>query len=353
MLLLLVGLSHKTAPVEIREKIAFSENKLVGALNSLLKYDTISEAVIISTCNRSEIYVATNDIDKGKKNVIDFLSSYHGLKPKEITDFLYFKIALDVVYHLFRVASSLDSMVVGEAQILGQVKEAYTRAFEAGATNVILNRLFRHAFSVGKRVRTETEIGESAVSISYAAVELAKKVFENLEGKTIMIIGAGKMSELTAKHLLASGVTSVIVSNRTYDKATELAKQFNGRAVRFDEYINYMVEADIVISSTGAPHYVIKKEDVVKVMQLRKHKPIFFIDIAVPRDVEPEVNNVYNAYLYDIDDLESVVEVNILERKREAEKSETIVNAEVEDFFAWLNVLEVAPTIAALKEMAE
>ncbi len=353
MFLLLVGLSHKTAPVEIREKIAFPESKLVGALNSLLKNDFISEAVILSTCNRSEIYVVTNNLDKGKEGVVNFLCSYHDLSRKRLEGFLYFKTGLDVTYHLFRVISSLDSMVVGEAQILGQVKEAYSHAFEAGATNVILNRLFRHAFSVGKRVRTETEIGESAVSISYAAVELAKKVFEDLRGKTVMIIGAGKMSELTAKHLLGNGVTSVIVSNRTHERAVELAHKFQGRAVKFDENLEYMVEADIVISSTGAPHYVIKKDDVVKIMQARKHKPIFFIDIAVPRDVEPEVNDIYNAYLYDIDDLGSVVEANIAERRKEAEKCEAIVSEEVEEFFAWLNSLEVVPAISALKKKAE
>lgn len=270
-----------------------------------------------------------------------------------MSKYFYYHDSHEALHHLFRVAASLDSMVIGEAQILGQLKEAYTCSFEAEGTNVVLNRLFRHSFAVGKRVRTETEIGDSAVSISYAAVELAKKVFEDLRGRRAIIIGAGEMSELTTKYLVANGVSSVLVANRTYERAVELAERFSGRAVKFDELPEYIARADIIISSTGAPHYVIKKEDVAKAMQKRRNNPIFFIDIAVPRDVDPEVNNIYNAFLYDIDDLQSVVDANLSERAREAKKAEVIVEKEVEKFISWLSSLEVVPTISALKEVAE
>ncbi len=304
MHIVVAGLSHKTAPVEVREKLSFGENRLEEALHHLVAHEHLSEAVIISTCNRTEVYL------------------------------------------VYRVVSSLDSMVVGEAQILGQVKSAYSHAFEAGVTNVVLNRLFRQALSVGKKVRTETEIGESAVSISYAAVELAKKVFEDLEGRVVMVIGAGEMSELTAMHLVESGASSVLVSNRTFERAVEIAKRFGGKAVKFDAMLNHMVDADIVISSTGAPHFVLKREDVALIMHRRRGKPIFFIDIAVPRDIDPEVNKLDNAYLYDIDDLQAVVNTNIAERDREGQRAELIIDKEVEDFAAWLNSLEVVPTIA-------
>jgi len=348
-----VGLSHKTAPVEIREKLSFPEGKLKESLRRLLSYPHISEGVVLSTCNRTEVYAVCNNPRKGREDIVKFLCDYHELEKRELSRYLYFHDSIDAIHHLFDVAASLDSMVVGEAQILGQVKEAYNHSFEIGATSIIFNRLFRHAFRVGKRVRTETRIGESAVSISYAAVELAKTVFEDLKGHTVMIIGAGKMSELTAKHLLANGVSSVIVSNRTYERAVELAERFQGKAVRFDENIKYMAKADIVISSTGAPHYVVKKDDVAKVMQMRRNRPIFFIDIAVPRDVDPGVNDLYNVFLYDIDDLESVVKANLAEREKEAEKAEAITDGEVEEFLSWLQSLEVTPIVFALKERAE
>ncbi|MDI6689336.1 MAG: glutamyl-tRNA reductase [Actinomycetota bacterium] len=353
MHIIVMGLSHKTAPVEIREKLTFPESKLEESLQCLLKYDHISEGVILSTCNRTEIYAVSDDPDRGKEDLIKFLSQYHNLDPKKFRNHLYFRHSIDVIHHLFEVVTSLDSMVVGEAQILGQVKGAYAHAFEAHATSVIFNRLFRHAFKVGKRVRTETGIGESAVSVSYVAVELAKKVFEDLAGRTVMIIGAGEMSELTAKHLVANGVTSVLVSNRTYERAVELANRFHGKAVKFDEFPDYMVDTDIVISSTGAPHYIVKRKTVAEAMRRRRFKPIFLIDIAVPRDIDPEVNKIYNVFLFDIDDLQSVVDANLAERAREARKAELIIDREVEEFMAWLSSLEVVPTIAALRKRAE
>jgi len=353
MHIIVAGLSHKTAPVEVRETVTFPEQILSDALHMLTGYPSINEAVILSTCNRMEIYVVANDPDKGKDDVIRFISDYHSLERDKLEKYLYFREGKNAILHLFRVASSLDSMVIGEAQILGQVKTAYNAAFEAEATSTVMNRLFRHGFSAGKRVRTETEIGESAVSISYAAVELAKKVFESLSGRTVMLIGAGEMIELTATHLLSNGVSNVIVTNRTYERAESLARKYNGVAVRFNDFVDQMVHADIVISSTGAPHYVVTKDHVSFVMQKRKNKPIFFIDIAVPRDIDPSAAKIYNVFAYDIDDLDSVVQTNLEERKKAATIAEEIVEHEVLSFSSWLASLEVAPTIASLRRMAE
>jgi len=353
MHIVVVGLSHKTAPVETREKLSFVENRLEEVLHHLLAYGHVNEGIIISTCNRTEIYIVCDDVEAGKDDVKQFLVDYCDTEASEFNKYLYYHDSVEAVHHLFRVAGSLDSMVVGEAQILGQVKTAYSHAFEADATNVVFNRLFRQALAVGKKVRTETGIGESAVSISYSAVELAKKVFEDLSGRTVMVIGAGEMSELTALHLVDNGVSSVLVSNRTYERAVELAERFGGKAIKFDAMLNHMVDTDIVISSTGAPHFVINKHDVAKVMHRRRGKPIFFIDIAVPRDIDPSVNKIDNAYLYDIDDLQAVVDSNVAEREREGQRAELLIDKEVEEFVGWLNSLEVVPAIAELKEKAE
>ncbi|HZD60566.1 MAG TPA: glutamyl-tRNA reductase [Anaerolineae bacterium] len=353
MHVIVAGLSHKTAPVEIRETVTFPEQVLSDSLHALIGYPAINEAVILSTCNRMEIYVVASDPDKGRDNIIQFICDYHKLSRDKLVDYLYFHEGTSAIHHLFRVASSLDSMVIGEAQILGQVKNAYNAAFEVDATATVLNRLFRHALRSGKRVRTETEIGESAVSISYAAVELAKKVFETLKGRTVMLVGAGEMIELTATHLVSNGVNKVIVTNRTFERAEALAQKFNGSAVRFNDFIDHMAYADIVISSTGAPHQIVSKSQVSHVMQKRKNKPIFFIDIAVPRDIDPAVANLYNVFAYDIDDLDSVVQTNLEERKKAAEIAEGIVENEVYDFSSWLSCLEVTPTIASLRRHAE
>jgi glutamyl-tRNA reductase len=285
--------------------------------------------------------------------VLDFLCEYHDLDRHELVRYLYFVDGADVVRHLFRVTSSLDSMIVGEAQILGQVKDAYTCSFETGGCSRIFNKLFRQSFEVGKRVRTETDIGESAVSISYAAVELAKKVFEDLEGKSVLVVGAGEMSELTAKHLMANGVKTVLVANRTYERAVELAECFDGEAIRYDDLFERMRDADIVISSTGAPHAVITKDKVAGALKRRKRGPLFLIDIAVPRDIEPEVNELGGVFLYDIDDLEGVVEANLEERMREAQRAEAIIAEELGSFRAWLESMEVVPTVAAIRANAE
>lgn len=353
MFIIVTGLSHKTAPVEVREKLSFPAEKQKEALGLLLKSPVLSEGVILSTCNRTEIYAAAMDLEAGRREVVSFLCQTCDVKPSGLEKYLYFLDSENAIRHLFRVASSLDSMVIGEAQILGQVKEAYHYAYESGSTSIIFNKLFNHAIMVGKKVRTETEIGESAVSISYAAVELAKTVFEDLAGRTVMILGAGKMSELTAKHLQANGITSILVANRTHERAVEFAAKFNGKPVRFDEFTDYMPFADIVICSTGAPNYILGQEAISEVMRRRKNKPIFIIDISVPRNIDPAVGDAYSVYLYDIDDLQSVVDANLSERAREAEKAEFVVEREIQEFMTWLGGREVVPTIAALREKAE
>ena len=313
MHLTLVGLSHKTAPVEIREKLTFPANRQDEALALLTSNPDVSEAVIISTCNRTEIYAVTTTQTDGPSTIIDFVADYHGLDRDELAHSLYIR---EVIRHLFRVVASLDSMVLGEAQILGQVKEAYEHSFNNGASGRVFNKLFRQSFEVGKRVRTETEIGEHAVSISYAAVELAKKVFDTLEGRTILVLGAGKMSELTAKSLVCNGVGKVLVANRTFARAEELATRFDGEAIPYEDLFTRMGEADIVISSTAATGYVVTKEDVASARRGRKNSPLFLIDIALPRDIDPEVNDLSDVYLYNIDDLSGVVSANLEEHRR-------------------------------------
>ncbi len=353
MHLVLVGLSHKTAPIEMRERLTFPASRQAEALGLLTSCEPLSEAVIVSTCNRTEIYALAGDGDAGVDAIIDFLVDYHDLDRHDLIRYLYIVKGDAVVRHLFRVVSSLDSMVIGEAQILGQVKEAYEHAFQVGATGRAFNKLFRQSFEVGKRVRSETEIGENAVSISYAAVELAKKVFETLEGRSILIIGAGKMSELTAKHLVCNGVREVLVANRTYERARDLAARFSGEAIPFEELFERMRDVDIVISSTAAPGYVVSKADVVAVMRGRGGRPLFLIDIALPRDIDPEANELADVFLYDIDDLNGVVEANLEERMREAKRAEAIIEEEIEEFLRWRESLEVVPTVAAIRAKAE
>ncbi len=352
MHLTLVGLSHKTAPIEIREKLTFPAHRQADALSSLIGTPEVAEAVILSTCNRTEIYVVTAN-DASGEAVVDFLADYQGLDRHELARYLYHAQGEAAVRHLFRVVASLDSMVVGEAQVLHQTKEAYQSAFDNGACGRVFNKLFRQSFEVGKRVRTETEIGENAVSISYAAVELAKKVFDSLEGRTILVLGAGKMSELTAKHLVSQGVHSVLVANRTYERAVELAERFEGEAIHYDDLFTRMHDADIVISSTSASHFVVSKDEVAGAMRGRGGRPLFLIDIAVPRDIDPAVNSLSNVFLYDIDDLNGVVESNLEERMREARRAEIIIEEEIAEFDAWLESMEVVPTVAAMRARAE
>ena len=349
MNIVVVGLSHKTAAVEIREKIAFSPTQMEKPLEMLVALDGITEGVIVSTCNRVEVYVTTRDIAGGIARVKRFLADYHDFPLDTLDHHLYSLHGEDAIRHVFRVASSLDSMVVGEPQILGQIKTSYGYAAEYRSSGIILNRFLHKAFSVAKRVRTETKIASSAVSVAFAAVELARKIFSDLGDKTVMLIGAGEMCELAAKHFLNNGVRGLMVTNRTFERAEKLAEEFDGKAVRFDDLFEQLHKADIILSSTGAPHTIIGARDLDEVMRRRRQKPMFFIDIAIPRDIDPAVNDVENVYLYTVDDLQEVVSANLQQRNEEAKKAEEIVNQEIGQFFKWLSSLEVTPTIVALR----
>jgi len=352
--IILVGLSHNTAPVEIRERLSFSGEQLTAGISRLRAHEEILECVILSTCNRVEVYTTVEKPELGVARVKDFLHAYQpDISLERITQHLYTHKNEGVVRHLFRVASSLDSMVIGETQILGQVKDAFDCALLNKTTGVVLNKLFKKSIFTAKRVRTETRIGESAVSISFAAVELAKKIFSNLRSKTGMLIGAGEMGELAAQNLVNSGIKEIVVSNRNYDRALDLARSYNGRVARFEDFLQEMVNVDVVICSTGAPNYVIRFEDVQDIIHRRKNRPLFFIDISVPRNIDPEINKIGNVFLYDIDDLQAVVETNLKARKEEAEKGEKIVAEEVGKFTQWFKSLEVVPTIIALKDKVE
>ena len=349
MQLAIVGVSHKTAPVEIRERLAFPSDGLQSALAALVGRERIAEAMILSTCNRVEIVAEGPDEDP----IREFLCEYHRIPHDAVSKHLYSFRNTDAIRHVFRVASSLDSMMVGEPQILGQVKEAFRIASDAGTIGMHLSALMNRAFAVAKKVRSETGISQSAVSISYAAVELARKIFGQLNGKTVMIIGASKMGELAAKHLKRNGVSSVLVTNRTFEHAVELAKIFEGAAVPFEHFADHMDRADIVITSTGAPHFIITKPMADQLIHRRKNKPVFFIDIAVPRDVDPGVNDLDNVFLYDIDDLQQVVDSNMKERMSEATRAEEIVDFEVLAFCQRMQTREVVPTIVQLRETLE
>src|SRR3990172_6435230 len=329
--IILVGLSHNTAPVEIRECLSFTGEHLPAGILKLRDFEEILECVILSTCNRVEVYATVEKPELGVARVKDFLHAYQpDISLERITQHLYTHKNEGVVRHLFRVASSLDSMVIGETQILGQVKDAFDCALLNKTTGVVLNKLFKKSIFTAKRVRTETRIGESAVSISFAAVELAKKIFSNLRSKTGMLIGAGEMGELAAQNLVNSGIKEIVVSNRNYNRALNLARSYNGRVTRFEDFLQEMVNVDVVICSTGAPNYVIRFEDVQDIIHRRKNRPLFFIDISVPRNIDPEINKIGNVFLYDIDDLQAVVETNLKTRKEEADKVEEIRRKELE-----------------------
>jgi glutamyl-tRNA reductase len=349
MNLLLVGMNHRTAPVEVREGMDIPNTRLGAALADLSHRDGILEALILSTCNRVEAAVSAREEVDAEPILRQFLADYHHCDLTAYEKYFYWHRQQEVVHHLFRVASSLDSMLVGEPQILGQMKRAYAVARETGTLNGPLNEVVSQAFAVAKKVRRDTAIGSAAVSVSYAAVELAKKIFGNLSGKTIFVIGAGKMSELAAKHLLGSGASAILVTNRTFERAVELAEAFHGTAIHFEELLDHVVKADIVISSTGAPHFVLGKEQVAALLTARKNRPMFFVDIAVPRDIDPAVNELDNVFVYDIDDLEQVVDANKKQRQREAVWAEEIVSDEVQKMMKRLASRELGPTIVALE----
>src|SRR5512133_4154796 len=353
MNILVVGLSHKTAPVEIRERIAFAPTAMERPLHELLALPAVNEGIIVSTCNRVELYATSRDPDAAVSQMRRFLTSYHGLEPESLDAHLYEYQGEEAIRHVFRVASSLDSMVIGEPQILGQIKTSYGYAAEFKTAGLILNRFLHKAFSVAKRVRTETNIAGNAVSVSFAAVELARKIFGTLDGKTVLLIGAGGMCELAARHFINNGVTQVFVTNRTFERAAKLAEEFNGRALPFDDFPDHLHQIDIVLTSTGAPTFILGHKKVEEVIRQRKNKPMFFIDIAVPRDIDPRVNDIDNVYLYDVDDLQGVVAANLKERHKEAKKAEGIIDQEIGQFFRWLASLEVVPTIVSLRGRLE
>jgi glutamyl-tRNA reductase len=349
--IILLGVNHKTTPVEIREKMALSDG-YEKPLTALKKIEACRECYLLSTCNRVELLLVAEPSSQLIDEVLSFLFGDR-ISKERCREYLYIHYDRDAVHHLFMVAASLDSMIVGEAQILGQLKEAYRHAAQFGCTGPLLNRLLHKAFSVAKRVRTETAIGSSAVSISYAAVQLARKIFGNLNDKKVLLIGAGEMAELAAEHLVGQGVAEVVVANRTLSRAMELAKRFQGRAVSFDELLGQLEQVDIIISSTGAPTIILHQEEVRPVMRTRRNRPLFFIDIAVPRDLDPALNELENVYLYDIDDLSSVVEMNRSERDREAVKAARIVDEVTLTFQRWLEGMSVTPTIQALRQKAD
>ncbi len=353
MKLLITGVSHKTAPVEIRELLAFSESALPGALAQLKSREGVSEALILSTCNRVEVVVASDDGIDLQSLVCEFLAETRQASIASLGPCLYHHEGREAIHHLFRVAASLDSMVVGEPQILGQLKAAYAVAKAHGTICGVLDNVLSRAFGVAKRVRSETGIGQMAVSISYAAVELARKIFGSLDGKTVMIVGAGKMSELSARHLRRSGASHIFVTNRTYERALELANLFQGTPVEYTRFLSLLPEVDILITSSGAPHYILHKAEMQHVIGVRRNKPMFLIDIAVPRNIAPNVNEVDNVFLYDIDDLQGVVNANLREREKEAGNAEGIIVQEVERMLARLKAQEITPAIVSLREPLE
>jgi glutamyl-tRNA reductase len=352
MALVVVGLNHKTAPVAVRERLTFADQTLAEPL-ARLHNPVVEEVVLLSTCNRVEFYLQGPDAEAGARYCIDFLATYHALPEAHFVPHLYQLYDAEAVQHLFRVASSLDSMVLGEPQILGQVKAAYFAARAAHRTGVVLTQLFERALNVAKMVRSATGISDHAVSVSYAAVELAKKIFERLHERTAMVLGAGETSELAARHLIRQGVTRLFVANRSPQRAERLAQELLAKAIPWEEFAEYLVQTDIVLSSTSAPHPIIQKAMVQEVMRARKHRPMFFIDIAVPRDIDPSINMLENVFLYNIDDLENVVEANRRERQQEALVAEELVCREVRHFQQWLAARDAVPTIVALRQWAE
>ncbi|KJR46542.1 Glutamyl-tRNA reductase [Desulfosporosinus sp. I2] len=348
-----IGLNHRSAPVEIREKMSFHPSQMKDALKKLKSYPGLEGVLILSTCNRTEIYAATTEVEVGIVSIKKFLASQHGIEEKVFDQYLYVHTLYDAVRHLFRVTSGLDSMVRGETQILGQVASAYEQANEAVVTNKAINVFFQTALAVGKRIRTETLIDQHPVSISYTAVELAKQQFGELEGKGILIMGAGEMSTLTAKNLVAAGASTVLVSNRSYEKAVNLAQEISGRAVRFDDMDQYLEEVDIVISATASKHFVLLPERIKEIMTKRQERPMLLIDIAVPRDIHPEVGDIPFVTLFDIDDLRGVIDRHHQEREIAALNAEKIIDEEMVNFLKWHNSLFVVPTIVALQQKGQ
>jgi len=351
--LVLIGINHTTAPIEVRERLAIPAGRLADATRTLVHQPGIREGLILSTCNRVELLTLQEDGAAPGGNLLSFLQEYFAVTPSSLTPHLYEYREGEAIRHLFRVASSLDSMVVGEPQILGQVKESYTIAREVGAVNGSLDTLIQRAFTVAKKVRSETQIGSSSVSIASVAVDLARKIFGSLEGKTVLLVGAGKMSELAARHLIQQGAANILVANRTLERAEKIAAQFGGQVIAFDSLYDQAARADIVITSTGAPQKLFGRSHGQHFLQSRRNRPMFFIDIAVPRDVDPRMNEVEGCFVYDIDDLQQVATANLADRSREAEAAETIVSLEVEKYQQRVQSRGAVPAIVALQQSAE
>lgn len=347
---LLVGVNHKTAPVHIRERLAFGDDEIASALLHLVDREAITEALIVSTCNRVEILASGNEVAASRDRMLEYLGAARGIDRPALEEHVYTRVDDDAVQHVFRVASSLDSMVVGEPQILGQVREAYRLGVDAGTVGRNLSPLLQSAFATAKRVRTETAVGANAVSVSFVAVELGRKIFGSLKDKTVLLVGAGEMAELAAQHLVDSGETAMLVANRTPERAEELAERYGAEAVPFDALASRLQDADIVLCSTGADHYVIAREDVQRALDNRRHRPFCFIDISVPRQIDPATADLDGVFLFDMDDLQRVAESNMREREREATIAESIVDDEVTKFLAKLRAPDIGPTVAELKE---
>ncbi|SET69748.1 glutamyl-tRNA reductase [Oceanobacillus limi] len=352
MHILKVGFNYKTAPVEIREKLSFSEESLQEAMTELKKQKSILENVIVSTCNRTEIYAVVDQLHTGRYYIKQFLADWFAIDKEEFSTYLRITEDDGALEHLFRVSSGLDSMVLGETQILGQVKQSFLTSQKIQATGTIFNELFKQAITFAKRTQKETAIGEHAVSVSYAAVELAKKIFGELQEKHVVILGAGKMGELAAKNLQGSGATKITVVNRTYAKAEQLAEKFEAKAGHIDDLQDVMLTADILISSTGSENVVLTQADLTPIQKKRKGKPLFLVDIAVPRDLDPAISTLDNVFLYDIDDLQHIVDQNLEARKQAAEKIELMLEQEIVTFNEWLKTLGVVPVISALRKKA-
>ncbi len=353
MQLLLVGVSHRTAPVELRERLDFSARGVDRALTALNASAGQDEAAIVSTCNRVELYIGCTEHETARAAIQRFLSEFHGITAEQLAPHIYVKTGQDAVAHLFRVASGLDSLVMGEPQILGQVKDAYGVASKMGFTGPLLNKLFHSAFAVGKRVRSETALAAGAVSVSYAAVELARKIFGNLKGRTVLVLGAGEMGKLTAIHMQSQGIGRLIIASRTAAHASALAESLGGMAMAWESMTAGLVEADILITATGASSPIISRALIAQTMKTRRQRPLFIIDIAVPRDVESDTGDIEEVFLYNIDDLQAVVQENISKRGTEASDAEQIVKQEVGKFLGWLNSRGAVPTIVALRQRFE
>jgi glutamyl-tRNA reductase len=352
MNIVLVGLSHKTAPLEMRERLAFGESLLSDALARLVDQEIVDEGLIVSTCNRVELIASSpSGADRGLDCLTDFLSDFHQLPPGALNGHVYRHADANAIKHLFRVASSLDSMVVGESQILGQVKEAYQHAVNAGTIGRVLSQLMHRTLTVAKRIRTETGVAQNPVSVSSVAVELARKIFEDLSDKTVLLVGAGEMGELAARSLIDAGTSKLIVTNRSAGRAEEIASKYLGGAVNFEAFYDTLPSADIVLCSTGAPDYVIRRAETKRALKYRKKGPLLFVDISVPRNIDPGLAELENVFLFDIDDLDSVVKTNIRERQIEAVQAETIIDAEVQLFVQHLRALDIGPAVVEVKEL--